>query len=377
MREDIRIQVGVGCVAILLSGQAAAAQPALHPIVPAVSYGVSKAESISADGRVVVGFATMPGGRRRAFRWEVGGSMTDLGVLPDYVESFAEDVNADGSVVVGYCNPSGGQLAFRWTAETGIQELVSGSAGGQAHGVNGDGSVVVGWATFPFAGRRWNVDGETETLAPLPGGTQAFAKAVTPDGRFTVGYDPSVANDRAVRWGADGAAVNLGVLPNRIRSYGFSLSSDGSAVVGYCVGGGDWIGFRWTEDAGMTSVGLLEGATGSIATDISADGGSVVGFSDFAGERRAFLHNADIGLVDLNEWLPSVGVDLSGWLLNEVTTVNADGTSIAGYGLYEGAQRAWVVSGIPAPGSAIAFGAFAAIVSIRRRSRATYTRSYN
>jgi probable HAF family extracellular repeat protein len=107
----------------------------------------SYADAVSADGAVVVGYATNNLNKNRAFRW-TGGVMTDLGTLSGDL-SYAQDVSADGSVVVGYANLDNGQTrAFRWTSADGMTDL--GTIGGNdstANAVSADGSVVVGYTT--------------------------------------------------------------------------------------------------------------------------------------------------------------------------------------------------------------------------------------
>ena len=70
-------------------------------------------------------------------------SLTRLGTM-QRVLSRAVGVSADGSVVVGMVETTAGQLrAFRWTAQTGMQDL--GTLGGdesEAVGVSTDGKIV-------------------------------------------------------------------------------------------------------------------------------------------------------------------------------------------------------------------------------------------
>jgi probable HAF family extracellular repeat protein len=166
----------------------------------------SEAWGVSADGSVVVGSARNAAGKRRAFRWTAAGGMRDLGTLGGD-ESWAYGVSADGSVVVGWAaNAAGYRRAFRWTAAGGMRDL--GTLGGdesEATGVSADGSVVVGWARNA-AGQdrafRWTAAGGMEDLnvtyaSLLTDGSELYrANAISPDGRYIVGYGYNAAKWR-------------------------------------------------------------------------------------------------------------------------------------------------------------------------------------
>jgi probable HAF family extracellular repeat protein len=169
--------------------------------------GGSAALGVSADGAVVVGEAENAARRDRAFRWTASGGMQDLGTLPGGWESVAYGVSADGAVVVGVAENAAGQWrAFRWTASGGMQDL--GTLGGGrswAYGVSADGSVVVGWAEiapYQYRAFRWTASGGMEdlntTYANLLtlGSYLGRATAISPDGRYIVGYGRNAATWR-------------------------------------------------------------------------------------------------------------------------------------------------------------------------------------
>src|SRR5262245_12353831 len=74
--------------------------------------------------------------------------ITNLGTLPDTIESFASNVSSDASVVAGYCvidHDEGNSLAFRWTRDGGLQNLgglPGGAISSYSHDLSADGAVL-------------------------------------------------------------------------------------------------------------------------------------------------------------------------------------------------------------------------------------------
>jgi probable HAF family extracellular repeat protein len=207
--------------------------------------GGSIATGVSADGSVVVGYAEIPKDQWRAFRWTAQTGMQDLGTLGGN-ESWATGVSADGSVVVGYSrNASGDFRAFRWTAQTGMQDL--GTLGGdwsEASGVSADGSVVVGEAANDSSQERafrWTAEGGMQDVGTLPGyeaGSEALG--VSADGSVVVGRARNASyQQRAFRWTAAGGMQDLNELYAALLQDGSvleaatAMSPDGRYIVGW------------------------------------------------------------------------------------------------------------------------------------------------
>src|SRR6478736_2434324 len=215
-------------------------------LVPSTSSSTS-ALGISADGKVVVGDGA--NGGLSAFRWTAKTCAVDIGAGFRY--SGARDVSADGSVVVGYGYPVDGSTAFptRWTASTGMVALplLPGCTAGDARSVSHDGKVVVGGCSVPGGqiAYRWSAEGGLENLGPLPGGASAVsAFSTNGDGSVVVGN--VVLDNQAVaviwttgsgfRFLSDVLAETGTNLSGWTLSGTTDVSSDGKTIVGYTGG---------------------------------------------------------------------------------------------------------------------------------------------
>lgn len=309
---------------------------------------VTIVQGISANGAVAVGTGSTITGEDRAFSWS-GGVMTDLGTLGGTASS-ANAVSADGSVVVGESRTvTNDGHAFRWSG--GVMSDLGTLGGNQswAGAVSANGSVVVGWgdtAINDLHAFRWT-GGVMTDLGTL-GGVQSWANAVSADGSVVAGQSyTSSAEFHTFRW-TNGIMTDIGTLGGKITVID-ALSSDGSTIVGTSElisglsEGNEAHAYRWSNGS-MVDLGTLGGIL-STAHAVSADGSVVVGWSDTAtGPSAAFRWTSSTGMKSVRDLLIASGVDMTGWTLKTAQAVSADGTVIAGKGLYAGDPRdtAWI-----------------------------------
>jgi probable HAF family extracellular repeat protein len=190
------------------------------------------------------------------------------------------------------------------------------------------------------------------SLGTLPGGSAASGNGVNADGSVVVGTsDTTGGATRAFRWTSAAGMVNLGTLPGGTISLASAVSADGSVVVGEGDSGANVRHFhavRWTTGAGGAArdLGTLPGGADSSALGVNGDGSIVVGDATTANPfiHRAFLWTAALGMVDLNFYLATLGIDMSGWTLDEAYGISPDGRSIVGIGAHGSHIEGWVAT---------------------------------
>jgi hypothetical protein len=295
----------------------------------------SQSVGISADGLTVIGVSD--GG---SFRWTAAGGRQSIPVRP-----YA--ISADGSVIVG----DWGSFAARWTSAGGPESLggFPGGLSSSARGVSPDGSIVVGGADDPLP----QYDHETRAFYWTRSGgmiridsTQSlysYGVCLTSGG---VAYGVLGANgDEAFSWTSAGGLMLLGGMSGDSDDDVAAVTPDGQFVVGAAANTQRYA-FRWTEQGGRVSLGMLPGDLASGATCASADGAIVGGYSEhyesFWVDRAALWTRS--GVLNLGTYLPSLGIDLTGWSLTDISGVSGDGRVITGSGLHGGVQEAWVAT---------------------------------
>jgi probable HAF family extracellular repeat protein len=254
---------------------------------------ITRANAVSDDGSVIVGYGELSDGSDQAFRWE-GESFTRL----DFKK--ARDVSADGSVIVGN----------GWTI------------GGITEGV------------------RWE-DGTLTTLGQIPGtGTyqHLHPNAVSADGSVIVGMGQNNGR-RAFIWDdANGVRVLKDVLENNFNLdlAGWSLtvandiSADGSVIVGYGNNPDgneeawmailDWPAADFDLDNDVDGHDFLKWQLGE-SPDPLSDSDLALWKDDF-GYNADFDDDGDVDGIDFLKWqrgespVPLSAGDLAAWELN-------------------------------------------------------------
>ncbi len=167
------------------------------------------ATSVSADGQVAVGWTTvlserpLAGEARRyvphAAKWDVSRRIQDLGVPGGFDRSWANSVAADGRVIVGAALQidTRTQRAFQWTARSGIAvlPLPQGAEGGWSEclSVAASGARAIGWIQAPQRMQvpaEWTLD-DTPAVALLAMPRRAISGAalgISGQGEVVIGW---------------------------------------------------------------------------------------------------------------------------------------------------------------------------------------------
>ncbi len=321
---------------------------------------------ISPNGEHVVGFSfvwneTEQATQGRAFIWTSANGLLDLGPIPLALDSSSgHAVSADGDVVAGasgfvfdgtYETRNGGwwyDVNTTPRAELLDEALAS-------NDVTPDGSMIVGttrlpgpWPVEDSAFYYTDDDGVVE-LGFLPDGVYSAGEGVSADGSVIVGYGDGENAIAAFRWTSSTGVQYLAGQVDGVPSQAFGITPDGSTVVGMY----NDQPFRWNQSSQFELLGLLGADWRAFARDCSADGSRVVGYGfDFDNNWTAYYWDDVNGLRSLQDVLTlELGLDLTGWSLQQVTSISDDGSTLSGFGIApEGHTEAWVAH-IPSDGA--------------------------
>jgi len=318
--------------------------------------------AISDNGQVVVG-SVLVNGVQKASRWSATDGLVLLGDLASG-ESLANAVSSDGQVIVGQAFNGSEIEAFRWTAGTGMVGLgVLSSRGSAALDVSDDGSTVVGIDGGPARGCAgfnctvvpgsqqafaWRSGRGTELLPRLPGQSLTEAFAVNGDGSIIVGRSFSYVFAQLSGPGVPlfletlfGFSTFWDVNNNVSQIVNLNPNPDGSAAIGITANDEVLI-----SDTFNFYIGPLAGEKPLLPTElklrtISTDGATIAGTSPVT--MTAALQHID-QYVDLKPLLMGhFDLDLTGWILREVTGLSANGLTIVGSGVNpQGLEETWL-----------------------------------
>lgn len=306
---------------------------------------VSDAVGVSSDGAAVAGTVDIFGpGPSRAFRWTRNHGPQNLGVLPGGTDTWATAISGNGEALAGIGFLADTDRAVRWTRSGGLQNLgvlPGGEFGSEAYGISHNGAAVAGTSSCAagFHAFRWTSAGMAD-LGTLPGGAYSYGFAISGNGEAVTGIGDTGAFEHAFYWTRGHGMRDLGTLHPDEPAAGFAISADGGEVTGYSGG----TAVLWHRH-GVLDLGIVPGGSFSVGYSISGNGRVVGGLGDDAeGHGIAMLWTRELGMVDLNTYLPTRGVDLSGWSLSVATGLSADGSTIVGIGTFNGEARGWVVT---------------------------------
>lgn len=327
---------------LLLAGSDLSAQSIVGTGAPAgtTSFVLDAAGAVSGDGTVVYGYAS----DGHAYFWTVAHGFTDLGMPAGQNTLRPSGVSADGRSFTGRSYGANGTRAYRWTVEGGFQDIgrLPGGTFSYGNAISAYGNVVVGQAndgTTNYRAYRWS--GGVMMQLPYISGSLGSAQAwgTNADGSIVVGEDyigGASSGYRGFRWTASGGSQILTPLPGYRFSRAYCVSADGTVIAG----NSNAVSFStpvypvvWNSAGVITNLGLPEGIDEAQPTGISADG-SVIGLTLRWGGPIAGAWIAGVGTVNLNTYLPTIGVDLSHWVLSRTYGVSADGRTIVGEGAH-------------------------------------------
>jgi probable HAF family extracellular repeat protein len=322
------LSVTAAAMTVAMQAAPAFAQPALVPVpIPAGEDNTFGPITTNRDGCSVACW-----GGVHAFTWSIGHDVQDIStnldpVLQGLTYFYPAAISDDGSVIVGHASPFGPtSQGFRWNRNTGVMSDL-GDMGNTSpviavRAVSGDGSIIVGFIdgdTDIQTGFRWTVE---TGMQPIPELTDTTC--ITRDGSVIVGWLNDGAPYRhAIRISSAGAE-NIGDFTPA------AISDDGDTIVGYFYGP-----VRWTRAGGLQPLPIATSdLQDSGVSSVTADGSLSAGNFSWSpsGPFLACLWGPSGSAIDLNVYLPSIGMDLGGWTL-DACAISKDGSVLIARGI--------------------------------------------
>lgn len=353
----------IGVVAMGIWGQATAQT---YNVVNLGTLGGSNSEAYGLnDLGEVVGYSVFSGDpSRKAFKWTQQTGMQQLFGYQSEGEDNARGINNSG-VVVGSASEGSWTTAARWTPGQFTQGI---SFPGNSHrglDINDSGNVA-GIYYSNLTAQGGFVMGNQAWTMPLAQNQEGSMAVKINDNNFMVGYrfsdvweeteavmwDPFSGVTSLIDFGGDTVANGIN-NQNRVTGRSNYANSDISHA------------YFWSQDTGMISIHTQASWESSTGEAISDDG-TIVGamYNDQALVGTAFIWTAQTGMQNIEEMLDAQS---QGWRIFTARDINSHG-QIIGYGHHElYGTRALLLNPVPEPTTiaALALGALA----LRRRRR--------
>ncbi|HTF88259.1 MAG TPA: hypothetical protein VK843_07595 [Planctomycetota bacterium] len=323
----------------------------------------SIANSVSADGRTVVGSSVTAAGTEAVY-WR-NGVLTSLGDLAGgAVDGLASGANFDGSVIVGTGKNASAHRPLKWSGAgfstlTQLPQVAGFSGGSTATGISANGQTIVGWDTDnqttaynAVTGYRLDNGVLTGLLVPCPGSaSDSGVYATNGDGSVLVGRIRLGGFDyRGCYWVGTTLHSPPGLTGGYAYSQTLSVSYDGTVQVGTsssAAAPNNLVGepCRWQNDVAMSLGTVPGGSAVGAATGCNHDGSIVIGVTTVApATNGAFIWDAAHGMRALaNVLTADYGLNLTGWTLQAAYAITPDGSVIVGVGINPaGFTEGWV-----------------------------------
>jgi hypothetical protein len=271
------------------------------------------------------------------------------------------DLSADGATVVGTL--ANAPYVWRFGGTNGTLPTTAAISTVRGRGVNRDGTHLFGQALLTGTSSNnalveWPASGPP-AVYPMPDPFRTgtlIVSDVSGYGNCTVGIMAQPpAPGRLTHgwvWRPNVGVTDMGVPPPYVESWAQAVSEYGDIIAGIVLTPGPGTVARWTP-SGVQIVGNLMVEEPSILSDevlaMSADGAVMVGVGGNPLDRRAWLWTRTLGLVDLNTYLPALGVDTTGFTLGMCMGVSDDYRTLFGVGHLNGSLRMWLVTNLPRP----------------------------
>lgn len=329
---------------------------------------------MSSDGTVVCG--TSDG---RAFIWTAEAGLKDLGLPVDATASAAAGVgvSADRTIIaaVNATTPAGVK-AMRWDGAvdgSGTFSVlprmdVSQEWTARALGTDGNEVWIAGSSINGGEGDgreagfyRQSTNQTISTPLPSNGHDHSDFLAVSDDGMLAGQYQYSIAAPTAgprnpFIYTRKGAAVAMNTLVGG-PSTSYEAVAKAISRNGLVQGGwsqhlqGSIKPVLWTDPVTLATLPFATGGDNDNCGEVlvlSGDGSIAAGSSYYKGTTtgpvEAFIWDAAHGTRFVASVLAAQGFDLTGWTLQSVTGMSADGASLCGEGVHHGVPKGWVVA---------------------------------